>query len=64
LLDIDDMDRPLVIHGVQHLFHPPVLLEAWPSEDRRSRLVFIVRNLERELFEHMLAAFAGGGTGC
>src|SRR5262245_8957337 len=32
--------RPAVIHGVQHVFHPPAWLERWPSADRRSRLVF------------------------
>jgi len=34
-------DRPLVIHGVQHVFHPPALLDAWPDGDRASRIVFI-----------------------
>lgn len=47
-------DRPLVIHGVQHLFHPPRWLETWPSEDRRSRLVFITRNVDSEAVETML----------
>lgn len=23
-------DRPLAVHGVQHVFHPPRLLAAWP----------------------------------
>ena len=47
--------RPLVIQGVQHIFHPPVELDAWPSENRDSRLVFIARKLQpdsiRLLFE-------------
>jgi len=34
-------DRPAVIHGVQHVFHPPEWLDRWPSADRRSRIVFI-----------------------
>ncbi|HLY46322.1 MAG TPA: GTP-binding protein [Stellaceae bacterium] len=50
-------EQPLVLHGVQHLFHPPVLLPAWPSADRRSRLVFITRDLPREMVEASLAAF-------
>jgi len=50
-------DQPLVLHGVQHLFHPPVLLPNWPSEDRRTRIVFITRDLPRELIEESLAAF-------
>jgi len=39
---------PLVVHAVQHILHPPVELLAWPDDDRRSRLVFIVRNIARE----------------
>ena len=36
-------ERPAVIHGVQHVFHPPAWLDGWPSDDRRSRLVLITR---------------------
>jgi len=53
----DRPDQPLVLHGVQHLFHPPVLLPEWPSEDRRTRMVFITRDLPREVIETTLAAF-------
>jgi G3E family GTPase len=49
-------DRPAVLHGVQHVFHPPTWLEAWPSEDRRSRLVFIVRDIPRTWIESLLKA--------
>jgi G3E family GTPase len=34
-------ERPAVIHGVQHVFHPPEWLDRWPSADRRTRVVFI-----------------------
>ena len=57
LLNVKEIDRPLVIHGVQHVFHPPVRLETWPDSDRRSKLVFITRDLEPEMFEHTLRAF-------
>lgn len=60
ILNIEDNPGPVVIHGVQHMFHPPMLLESWPDEDHSSRLVFITRNLEKEMFEHTLEAFAGG----
>jgi G3E family GTPase len=53
----DRPDQPVVLHGVQHLFHPPVLLPEWPSEDRRTRMVFITRDLQREAIEATLAAF-------
>jgi G3E family GTPase len=49
-------DRPAVIHGVQHVFHPPAWLERWPSEDRRSRLVFIVRDIPQAWVEALLEA--------
>jgi G3E family GTPase len=47
-------DTPMVIHGVQHLFHPPVTLDAWPSEVRDTRLVFITRDLPKSQIEHLL----------
>jgi G3E family GTPase len=53
----DRPDQPVVLHGVQHLFHPPVLLPKWPSEDRRTRMVFVTRDLPRETIEATLAAF-------
>src|SRR5215468_179274 len=53
----DRPDQPVVLHGVQHLFHPPVLLPQWPSEDRRTRMVFITRDLPQEAIEAALTAF-------
>jgi G3E family GTPase len=43
ILNIAGQVRPLVVQGVHHVLHPPVELDAWPSDDRRSRLVFITR---------------------
>lgn len=58
VLDLIGHDRPVAIHGVQHLFHPPAALPAWPEgEPRRSRLVFIVRDLDRAVIEEGLNAF-------
>ncbi|HJY51172.1 MAG TPA: GTP-binding protein, partial [Stellaceae bacterium] len=53
----DRPDQPVVLHGVQHLFHPPVLLPEWPSDDHRTRMVFITRDLPRAAIEATLAAF-------
>src|SRR5262249_45675877 len=39
-------ETPIVIHGVQHLLHPPAQLDHWPDEDRRTRLVFIMRDTD------------------
>jgi len=49
---------PVVLNGVQHAVHPPIHLDAWPDGDRRSRLVFIARGVERDELEASLAAFA------
>jgi len=57
ILNVADMDRPLVVHAVQHLFHPPVPLESWPDGDRCSRLVFITRDLDRETIQRSLETF-------
>lgn len=48
--------RPMVVQGVQHVFHPPVELDRWPSEDHSSRMVFIVRRIELEAIRGLFAA--------
>lgn len=55
-------DEPLIVHGVQHVFHPAVKLARWPSEDRRTRLVFITRNIEREAIDDTLRVFENRGA--
>jgi G3E family GTPase len=58
ILNLQGEDRPVVLHGVQHVFHPPERLAAWPAgHDRQSRLVFILRDLDRAVVEDGLAAF-------
>lgn len=56
LVNVEGERGPVVVQGAQHVFHPPVTLEAWPSDDRRSRIVFIARNLSRESVESLFAA--------
>ena len=51
VLDVSGESQPLVIHGVHRTFHPPTLLARWPDNDRRSRLVFITRDLDRASVE-------------
>ena len=58
----DDPARPVVVHGVQHVFHPPVRLDAWPDADRRTRLVFILRDLPQSFVEDLWAALTGGAV--
>ena len=48
---------PVLVNGVQHVVHPPEHLEAWPDDDRRSRLVFIGRGIDPEALTASLAAF-------
>jgi G3E family GTPase len=56
LVNVNGVDRPVVIHGVQHLFHPPATIPAWPDDNRQSRIVFITRDLNREVIEQTLNA--------
>jgi G3E family GTPase len=59
----DDPTRPVVLHGVQHVFHPPVRLPAWPDGDERTRLVFIVKDIEKPMIEGLFRAFTDQITG-
>jgi G3E family GTPase len=55
----DEPDRPVVIHGVQHVFHPPVSLDAWPQGERRTRIVFILKDMDPGFVEGLWRAFTG-----
>ena len=54
--------RPVVVQGVGHVFHPPVTLDRWPSEDMGSRIVFITRNIEAEKINALFQAVGGIGA--
>jgi G3E family GTPase len=58
IVNLAGRDKPTILHGVQHVLYPEAELEDWPSEDRRSRFVFIVRDLEPEFVAKVLADFA------
>lgn len=60
ILHLAEFSRPAVIHGVQHIFHPPVMLADWPSDDRRSRIVFITRDLDEIAVRRTLALLTTG----
>ena len=51
---VEAPETPMVIHAVQHVVHAPAYLEAWPSEDRDSRLVFIVKDMSKEAIDNLL----------
>ena len=57
MLNIAGVPGPVFINGVQHIVHPPTHLPAWPDQDRRSRVVFIIRDLKREQLEESLRVF-------
>ena len=56
LLNVAGCRGPVVIQYVQHLAHPPVELEAWPDENRKSRVVFITRNISESQVRALFAA--------
>lgn len=56
----DRPEKPLVLHGVQSIFHPPVRLPAWPEgSDRKTRLVLITRDLSESYVRDLFGAFTG-----
>jgi G3E family GTPase len=50
---------PIVLNGVQHIIHPPEHLNEWPSDDQRSRIIFILQFINPEDILHSLRAFQG-----
>ena len=60
LIAVAGRARPVVIQGVRHVLHPPAELPGWPSADRRTRLVMIVRgaDLARDISASWQAALA------
>jgi G3E family GTPase len=58
-LNVAGCKGPVVVQFVQHIAHPPVELAAWPDVDRKSRIVFITRDIgEREVRELLRAVRA------
>ncbi|NTF69577.1 CobW family GTP-binding protein [Rhizobium rhizogenes] len=54
----DRPERPVVLHGVQNIFHPPVRLPAWPDpNDRRTRMVIITKDLPEDFVKGLFDAF-------
>jgi G3E family GTPase len=59
ILNVKDQTKPFVVHGVQHIFYPPETLERWPGEDRRSRIVFITKDLPEDSVRKHFRPFIG-----
>ncbi|MCZ6509664.1 MAG: GTP-binding protein [Alphaproteobacteria bacterium] len=51
IAQIDAVDLPVIIQGVQEVFSPPTHIEVWPGGKRQTRLVIIGRRLRKaEIF--------------
>ncbi|MFV0296952.1 MAG: CobW family GTP-binding protein [Hyphomicrobiaceae bacterium] len=59
ILNIKDQEKPFVVHGVQHIFYPPDTLKDWKGEDRRSRIVFITKDLPESTVRRHFKPFVG-----
>lgn len=58
LIHLDDIPYPFAVHGVQHIFHPPVPLHDWQGAERRTKFVMIVRNFTDPELEDLFAALS------
>lgn len=57
LVDVAEMPgRPALIQGVRHVFSAPDWLERWPSDDHRTRIVFIAEAMPRHFPSRLLDA--------
>ena len=56
LVNVEGKAGPMVVQGVQHLFHPPLELAAWPGPDHTTRLVFITRAIPRQTVADLFSA--------
>jgi G3E family GTPase len=61
LVNVEGESGPVVVQGVQHIFHPPARLQSWSDDDRRSRLVFITRGIDREMVANLFRAVGALG---
>ncbi|MER8894111.1 GTP-binding protein [Mesorhizobium sp. M0676] len=53
----EDPSRPLVVHGVQKILHPPARLLAWPDGQRGTRLVLITLDMPEDYVRRLFSAF-------
>ncbi len=57
ILSVEGTETPVFINGVQHIVHPPQHLERWPTEDHRSRIVFITRGIDHGRLRRSMETF-------
>lgn len=61
ILNLRGVGVPTVVHGIQHLLHPPIHLPHWPDDDHRSRLVLIGELPPTEALRRSFERFNGMG---
>jgi G3E family GTPase len=61
---VESPGRPAVIHGVQHVFHPPAWLDAWPDEDHSTRIVVISQGVAARWLQDLLEILDDEVTAC
>ena len=52
-------EKPVLLHGVQNVFHPPTVLAQWPDDNRQSRLIFITNGLSEDFVKRLYDGFCG-----
>jgi G3E family GTPase len=61
---VESPGRPALIHGVQHVFHPPAWLDAWPDDDRTTRIVVISQGLDAAWLQDLIDVLDDEVTAC
>jgi G3E family GTPase len=62
IVNVAELPGPLVLQGVQHVIYPPLALKQWPSDDRRTRMVFITHDIDAQTLRDSLAKFTEEAT--
>ncbi|MGI9335637.1 MAG: CobW family GTP-binding protein, partial [Gammaproteobacteria bacterium] len=57
LLNVAGVSGPVLINAAQHIVHPPSHLDRWPTDERSTRIIFIVRDLDCERIRASLETF-------
>jgi len=62
LINVRGRTEPIVVQCVQHVFHPPFSLTAWPGSNRSSSLVFITDRLDQATVASFFTGILDRGT--
>lgn len=56
VLNVEGCRAPVVVQLLQHLAHRPIELQAWPDDDRASRLAFVTRGIAEKSVRDLFGA--------